>query len=112
MAKSEKLYKDSPRVERDKESGEVGITRPSEADAEDMGIDGNPLPGGGDGMPVQVEQMHDRHKKEMSDMHKRHEDEAKDMHKRHQKEVSKSMGKDDEKTGEKKIEKVKEKKED
>lgn len=91
MSKSSKLYKDSPTVDRDEE-GTVGIKKPSKADAEDEGLEGNPLPGAGDGMPVQVEEMHKRHIKEMSDMHKRHEDEHKDMHKRHQKEIKKAHG--------------------
>lgn len=90
MSKSDRLYKDSPKVER-KDSGDVGISRPSDADAEGMGTEGSPLPGGGDGMPVAVEQMHDRHQKEMGDMHKRHEGEQKDMHKRHSKEMKKTM---------------------
>lgn len=87
--KSAKLYNDSPSLKRDKESGSVGVHKPSEADAQDMGIEGSELPGGGDGMPVQVEQMHGRHETEMKDMHKRHEDEHKDMHKRHLKEHKK-----------------------
>lgn len=102
MAKSAKLYGDSPSLKRDKESGAVGVKKPSEADAQDMGTEGNPLPGGGDGMPVAVgqamEDMHGRHDKEMKDMHKRHEDEHKDMHKRHQKEVKKLAGDGSDKT--------------
>ena len=113
MSKSERLYKNSPSVERDKESGEVGIKRPSEADKESAGLSGSPLPGSDGEMPIAVEQMHDRHKREMKDTHKRHEDEIKDMHKRHLKEVAKEMGKEDaeekdEKTGEGQIKKVEE----
>lgn len=93
--KSAKLYNDSPSLKRDKNSGEVGVKKPSEADAEDMGISGSPLPesDGGD-MPVQVEQMRDRHETEMKDMHKRHEDEHKDMNKRHIKEVKNMANKE------------------
>lgn len=87
MAKSDKLYSDSPSLKRDKDSGEVGIKKPSEADAQNMGIEGSELPGAGDGMPVQVEQMHGRHEKEFKDMHARHEAELKDTHKRHLKEA-------------------------
>jgi hypothetical protein len=99
MAKSDKLYDKSPRLKRDKESGEMGIHKPTEADAENMGVAGNPLPTDGSGeIPMEVHQamasMHDRHSKEMKDMHKRHEDEHKDMHKRHQKEVKHMMKKD------------------
>lgn len=91
MTKSSKLYKDSPKIEKD-EDGKPGIKKPSKADAEDMGTEGNPLPGAGDGMPVedeQAEHMHDRHARETKDMHKRHEDEMKDMHKRHLKDINK-----------------------
>lgn len=110
MSKSEKLYKDSPRVERDEKSGEVGITRPSEADKQDMGLSGNPLEGAGDGMKVDVQHEHEK----MQDMLERHQAELKDMHKRHEKEHAKLSGmKDDkgEKTGEAKIDKVEKKKE-
>lgn len=86
MGKSDKLYSDSPRFKRDKDSGKVGIEKPSEADAQDMGVKGNPLEGAGDGLPVKAEAMQGRHEKEMKDMHKRHEDEHKDMNKRHLKE--------------------------
>lgn len=84
-------------MERDGE-GKTSIKKPSKADGENMGIEGHDMPGAGDGMPVQVEEMHDRHMTEMKDMHKRHEDEHKDMHKRHQKETEKthSGGKEEE----------------
>lgn len=89
--KSVRLYNDSPSLKRDKDSGSVSVKKPSEADAQDMGIEGNELEGGGDGMPVEVHQavsdMHGRHEKEMKDMHKRHDDEHKIMNKRHIKEL-------------------------
>lgn len=94
MAKSDKLYKDSPKVEKD-ENGKPGVKKPSKADAVDMGTEGNPLEGAGDGMPVETTpqgEMHDRHAREMKDMHKRHEDEHKDMNKRHAKEQKKLAG--------------------
>lgn len=95
MAKSDKLYKDSPKIEKDGD-GKPGIKKPSKADGENMGIEGNPQPGAGDGMPVPVdekmEEMHGRHTREMKDMHKRHEDEHKDMNKRHMKEAGKLSG--------------------
>lgn len=93
--KSEKLYADSPSIKKD-EKGKTGIKKPSEgiagptkADGEDMGVDGNPQEGAGDGLPIKVEEMHDRHQKEMKDTHKRHQEEIKDMHGRHQKETEK-----------------------
>ena len=91
MAKSSKLYKDSPTIEKDGE-GRASIKKPSKADGEDMGTQGNPQEGAGDGVPVQTKEMHDRHMQEMKDMHERHEGEHKDMHKRHLKEHSKAMG--------------------
>lgn len=92
MSKSGKLYSDSPSLKRDDKSGAVGVKKPSEADGENMGVEGAPLEGAGDGMPVQAEQMHKRHETEMKDMHKRHEDEHKDMNKRHLKEHKKLAG--------------------
>lgn len=88
MSKHDKLYKDSPKIEKN-DDGKPGIKKPTPADAENMGTEGNDSPGAGDGMPVQVEEMHGRHEKEMKDMHARHEGEQKDMHKRHGKEIKK-----------------------
>ena len=101
MASRAKLYDNSPTTKRG-DDGKVGISRPSKADGNDMGVSGGPaLQGGGNGMPVDKEHpqdmgggdmeahvaaMHERHMREMKDMHKRHEDEHSDMHKRHQKE--------------------------
>lgn len=101
MAKSSKLYKGSPSLKRDEESGKVqvkksedkpdgGIKDPTEADGEDMGIAGDNLTGDQAQMPVDVQQVGDtskRHSTEIKDMHKRHQDEMSDMHKRHLKEV-------------------------
>lgn len=90
MSKSEKLYKDSPAITKDQD-GKPGVTKPTKADGENMGIEGNDIEGAGDGMPVKTQEMHDRHQKEMKDTHKRHEEEIKDMHKRHAKEHTKVM---------------------
>lgn len=89
-AKSERLYKDSPSVERDKETGEVGIKRPSEADAESLGLSGSPLPGEEGKMPIDVQ-----HEKKQ-DMVERHAAELSDLRKRHEKEHKKLFGSDDE----------------
>jgi len=91
MAKSDKLYSKSPSIAKDDE-GKVGIKRPSEADAEDMGIEGNPLEGAGDGMPVDAHQIHEK----MVDMVERHQNELKDMQKRHSKEADKLSNKKEE----------------
>lgn len=94
MAKSDKLYSKSPSIKKDAD-GKAGISKPSEADAEDMGIGGDDAEGNQTQMPVDVQQVGDtqkRHMTEMKDMHKRHEDESKDMHKRHTKEIGKSFG--------------------
>lgn len=95
MSKSDKLYSKSPKIEKDSE-GKPGIKKPTEADAEDMGIGGDDVEGNQTQMPVQVEQMHGRHSKEAKDMHARHEGEMKDMHKRHAKEMKKTMQPDSE----------------
>lgn len=113
MAKSERLYKDSPSIKR-KESGEVGVEKPSDADSEDMGLEGEgDTPGSAHEMPVKTEQLHaherrevhQKHLKEQMDMHHRHEmehsahegdktelhakqeKEHNDMHKRHSQEI-------------------------
>lgn len=93
MSKHDKLYKDSPKIEKDGE-GKASLKKPSKADGENMGIEGSPLEGAGDGMPVdeKMDEMHGRHSREMKDMHKRHEDEHKDMNKRHMKEAGKLAG--------------------
>lgn len=80
MAKSSKLYNKSPTISRD-EDGKTGISRPTTADGENMGTEGNPLPGSGEEMPIHIKQF--------KDMHERHLQEAKDMHKRHEKEHEK-----------------------
>lgn len=78
MSKSKKMYKDSPSIEKN-EDGKPGIKKPSKADGQDMGTEGNPLEGAGDGMPV------DPHQAERAELSKRHVEEIKDMHKRHEK---------------------------
>lgn len=95
MGKSDKLYSKSPKIEKDGD-GKPGIKRPTEADAEDMGVGGDNTQGQQVQMPIQVEQMHDRHSKEVKDMHARHEGEHKDMNKRHIKELKKTMQPDNE----------------
>lgn len=86
MPKSDKMYKDSPSVKKD-ENGKPGISKPSQADAENMGTSGDAMPGSAGVMPVDVHQktseMMDRHHAEIKDMQKRHS-------KEHEKIVSES----------------------
>lgn len=126
MAKSSKLYKDSPSLKRG-EDGDVGVQKPSEADATDMGLAGET--GQGEGaeqaqMPIETHQAHERretkhrhvhehlamhHRHEMEhvthtgdkkELHKKHEAEHADMHDRHHQEV-KTMHKRHEKSAKK-----------
>lgn len=90
MAKSNKLYKDSPELKKDEE-GKVSVKKPSEASKVDIGAAGNPLPGAGEEMPVHTEHQ---------EMMERHASEIKDMHKRHGKEHDKLMEKHSMKDGE------------
>lgn len=76
MAKSDRMYSKSPKIEKD-DKGKPGIKKPSEATKEDIGLSGNPSPGAGTSMPIDV------HETERLDLGKRHVDELKDMHKRH-----------------------------
>lgn len=97
MSKSNKLYSKSPSIKRGAD-GSPGVSSPTEADSENMGIGGDDVQGNQTQMPVDTEQLdgtHKRHQTEAKDMHKRHEDETKDMHKRHLKEVAKHYGKED-----------------
>lgn len=87
--KSDRLYKKSPSIKRGQD-GKVGISKPTEADAEDMGVSGNPLPGDDGKMPISMEQL-------MAEMHERHMTELKDMHKRHASEYEKRFSNGDEK---------------
>jgi hypothetical protein len=87
MSKSDKMYAKSPKIEKD-DKGKPGIKKPSKADAEDMGTEGNDVEGAGDGMPVDIHEkervsMHKRHQEEQKAMHDRHEKDLKDMHARH-----------------------------
>lgn len=102
MAKSAKLYSDSPKLKKD-DTGKVGVEKPSEATKEDIGASGNPLPGTDGEMPVHTEhqEMMERHASEIKDMHKRHG-------KEHDKLMEKHAMKDEGKTGEADKEKMKE----
>lgn len=91
LAKHDKLYNKSPTVKKDAD-GKPGVHKPSHATGEDIQTEGNPVPGAGDGMPIQEKQlheMHERHHKEVKSMHERHGSEQTDMHKRHQDEHKK-----------------------
>lgn len=88
MSKSNKLYKDSPKLERDDESGKVGIKKPTKADGENIGTEGDAIPGSEGDMPIDVHQAErnevgKKHVQELKDMHKRHDAEFEAMHKRH-----------------------------
>lgn len=110
MAKSDKLYKDSPKVERDGESGKMEVktkAREEKATSEnsDAGTQGAME---NDAVPHYVRHaaerrdMNGRHEIEhgvhdaktpgqpKKDMHDRHEKEFKEMHSRHEKELAKN----------------------
>lgn len=61
----------------------MSVKKPTEADSQDMGLSGNPLPGEDGKMPI-----NEQHEAERSSMHKRHEEEQKAMHERHRKDMS------------------------
>lgn len=94
-SKSSKLYSDSPSLKRDEESGKVGVEKPSEADGENMGTEGNAIPGSGGEMPVggeehkakmdEVKELYKRHEEEHTSMADRHKKSLEEMHKRHTK---------------------------
>lgn len=124
--RSEKMYKDSPKMERDDDTGKMEVKKPSKADAIDAGVDHMNINvrhpaerremkhkhmtehmamhhkhemehGAHDEKGGSKMAMHERHEKEMKDMHGRHESEHKSMHDRHEKEMGE--GKKDMKSG-------------
>ena len=70
MARSDKLYDKSPKIERDGD-GKVGIMKPTKADAVDAGIDGMKVP------VEHLAEMYDRHSSEHRSMTRRHLKEVK-----------------------------------
>lgn len=87
MAKSDKMYSKSPKIEKNKD-GKPGITRPKPADEEATETGGATLEGAGDGMPLDIHEkerssMQKRHEEELVSMHSRHAKDLKEMHKRH-----------------------------
>lgn len=82
MAKSDKLYSKSPKMERD-DNGDMEVRKPS-TDGAAPGEDGSNAEMQGEGPEA--------HTEERASMHKRHETELKDMHKRHQKDVEEMHG--------------------
>lgn len=107
-SKSERMYGDSPRMERS-ESGKMEVKKPDAKEAEASMGDGEPMHAQvaermsmahrhsaehmGMRMRHEMEHqgnkgdkkpMHRMHEAEMGDMHKRHETEMRDMHKRHE----------------------------
>lgn len=100
--KHEKFYKDSPKLERDDESGDMKVSKGEKKSVDvQNGTDGAQRD---EAMPHHVRHakerhdMHSRHEHEHSmydhagqgdkhEMHERHHGEMKAMHKRHEKEV-------------------------
>lgn len=106
--RSEKMYKDSPKLERDDESGKVERKKPTSKAAEkEAGTEGENRGGMEDhhGAVLDRHHMYAKHEHEHAmhkdgdkkEMHERHQAEMKAMHKKHEKEG---------KTGESKIEKT------
>lgn len=102
-SRSEKMYKNSPKLERNSESGKVGVTKNAMESAKTAdGTKGIEENGDESGMPVDARHaqerrdMHNRHETEHSvhgkgdkkAMHERHAIEMKATHKRHEKEMS------------------------
>jgi hypothetical protein len=96
MAKSDKLYSDSPSIKKDKE-GKTAVKRPSQAEPADQSQAGA-TPGVEDPADTtspdihqsERREVHNKHAKEAMDMHHRHEMEhqvhkgdKKELHKKH-----------------------------
>ena len=107
MSRADKMYKDTPEMKRDEESGKMGVTKAEKKSAQvSDGTDGMQQH---EEMPPHVRHaherrdMHHRHETEhmihdngkggsKEELHSRHEKEMKDMHKRHEKDSSPSKG--------------------
>lgn len=105
MSKGERMYKDSPTLKRDEESGKMGVTKAEKkASRVEDGTDG--MAEHEEGLPavarhvMERRDMHSRHEAEHAihdhgkggdkeEMHTRHEKEHKEMHSRHEKEHGK-----------------------
>lgn len=104
MARGEKMYRNSPKMERDVESGKMKVTKPESAAPELNDAD--------QGIPVHVRHAMERqdvamrHEREHAmvdygksgdkgEMLSRHQQEMKEIHKRHMKEMSKGASKSD-----------------
>lgn len=110
MAK--KLYGNSPKMERDEESGKMAVKKKAAAKDGDK-KEGEDKDGSGQALPVTVRHsmerndmhhsmerehhMHDMGKQgSKEEMHSRHEKMMKEMHARHEKEMTPEMGKEKE----------------
>lgn len=75
-----KMYKDSPKLERDKESGKMGVTRGSKnADAAESADEGMPE---GEKAALDLAQ---KHEKERLDLHQKHEKDHLNLRAKHMK---------------------------
>lgn len=75
MAKSDRLYKNSPKLARDEETGEMGIAKPNDETAND-GDDGSSAEMGATPEAAKSHErreLHHKHVKEKLDLHHRHE---------------------------------------
>jgi len=79
--RSERMYSDSPSMERG-DDGKVAVRKKSSASKSKPKSD--------------MANMHDRHGRELAEAHKRHEDELKALHGRHQQESADAEATEDE----------------
>jgi hypothetical protein len=87
MAKSDKMYRKSPKLGRNKDTGDMEVQTPDETGSEEMapgadagappGMDAGASPEGPPTMDDEMDDMGDRHAQESSDMRKRHRKERK-----------------------------------
>lgn len=130
MSRAEQVYKNSPRMKRDEETGKMGVGH-AEAETEEVDAGTNGMKQPEEGVPTHIRhsierrEVHNRHESEhmihdhsgmpKEKMHARHLEEHKAMHKRHEKEHMEMHGKHESKKehepkkeagGEKKAEKI------
>lgn len=79
MARSDKMYKDSPKIDKD-ENGKAVVKKSSGEEKKEEATSGKGEIGDS---KTPIQEMHDRHLSEMKDMHKRHQKEHTAMSEKH-----------------------------
>lgn len=105
VSMSKKMYKNSPKVERDEEDGKVKIKKSSPAAAEKESAEVNDGTSGIETHESHLKDMLDRHQAEMKTMGEGHMDQLKKFHEKYLAKEEESEG-EDKPEGKKEIKKI------